>query len=48
MPNSRPPRGVRQQPIEPEGQRDKSTTTVGDSTTVLSVIDRMTRCKVRN
>lgn len=46
MPNSRPPRCMREQPIEPEGQRDSSTTTVGDFTTMLSVMDRMTRCKV--
>lgn len=46
MPNNRPPTCMRQKPIELEGQRDNSTITVGDFTTVLSVMGRMTRWKI--
>ena len=46
MPNNRPPRHVRQKLIELKGERDNSTITVGDFTTVLSIMDRMTNWKI--
>ena len=46
MPNNRPPRHVRQKLIELKGERDNSTITVGDFTTVLSIMGRMTKWKI--